>query len=218
MNLAEGLLSSSPLEDLTSADFTEPYNINSKEAILCLEEWGDNDMTSYTELLPSLIEKYDAVNDLRFNLYFTSKNDKYVPTKGGPNSNYKVSIRSSEIYLIAAEAAAHVDGKLDQAKDRLKELIKVRLQPDYYEERAAEIDQMTAEELLVEIANERARELALEGGHRWFDLRRTDRPEIVKVYTTDQGKQDRQVLSKDDSRYTIAFPKEATESNPNLHN
>lgn len=218
MNLAEGLLSSSPLEDLTSADFTEPYNINSKEAILCLEEWGDNDMTSYTELLPSLIEKYDAVNDLRFNLYFTSKNDKYVPTKGGPNSNYKVSIRSSEIYLIAAEAAAHVDGKLDQAKDRLKELIKVRLQPDYYEERAAEIDQMTAEELLVEIANERARELALEGGHRWFDLRRTDRPEIVKVYTTDQGEQDRQVLSKDDSRYTIAFPKEATESNPNLHN
>ena len=71
---------------MTSADFTEPYNINSKEAILCLEEWGDNDMTSYTELLPSLIEKYDAVNDLRFNLYFTSKNDKYVPTKGGPNS------------------------------------------------------------------------------------------------------------------------------------
>ena len=69
--------------------------------------------------------------------------------KETPNSNYKVSIRSSEIYLIAAEAAAHVDGKLDQAKDRLKELIKVRLQPDYYEERAAEIDQMTAEELLV---------------------------------------------------------------------
>lgn len=109
MNLAEGLLSSSPLEDLTSADFTEPYNINSKEAILCLEEWGDNDMTSYTELLPSLIEKYDAVNDLRFNLYFTSKNDKYVPTKGGPNSNYKVSIRSSEIYLIAAGSSGSVE-------------------------------------------------------------------------------------------------------------
>ena len=41
---------------------------------------------------------------------------------------------------------------------------------------------MTAEELLVEIANERARELALEGGHRWFDLTRMCTPqEFVSI-------------------------------------
>lgn len=217
MTLAEDLISSSPLEDLTVSGSTEPYNIKSKEAILCLELWGENDLTSYTQLLPALIEKYNTDNDLRFGLYYTLKNSIYVPTKGGENSNYKVSIRSSEIYLIAAEAAAHVDGKLDQAKTRLKELIKMRLTANYYTERAEAIDRMSSEQLLAEIMDERARELALEG-HRWFDLRRTDRPEIVKTYTDNEKKEKTVVLSKDDVRYTITLPTEATENNPDLNN
>ncbi|MBC5622438.1 MULTISPECIES: RagB/SusD family nutrient uptake outer membrane protein [Butyricimonas] len=219
MNLAEELLPTCPLEDMTSGAAMEPYNIKSHEAILCLEEWGSRDISRYSQLLPTLQEKYNAENDYRFDMNFTlGDGGKYEPTKGGENSNYKVSIRSAEIYLIAAEAAVHVEGKLEQAKTRLKELLKTRLKKDYYLERAETIDRMSSEELLVEIMNERARELALEGGHRWFDLRRTNRPEIVKVYTDDKETVQSATLMKDDPRYTISLPQEATENNPDLRN
>ena len=62
------------------------------------------------------------------------------------------------------------------------------------------------------ILKERARELAFEG-HRWFDLRRTTRPEIKKeiedvTYT----------LVQDDSRYTLRIPQDAIDANPGLLN
>ena len=44
----------------------------------------------------------------------------------------------------------------------------------YYAEREGEIDAMSQDELIAEIADERARELALEG-HRWYDLIRRGR-------------------------------------------
>lgn len=65
-------------------------------------------------------------------------------------------------------------------------------------------------ELVKEIVNERARELAFEG-HRWFDLRRTTRPRIEKTLNKQQY-----VLEQDDSRYTLQIPKEAIAANPNL--
>lgn len=90
-----------------------------------------------------------------------------------------------------------------------------RLSPDYYEQKAREIDQMSREECIAEIADERVRELALEG-HRWYDLRRTTRPEITKTYLDKQYNSHTVTLRKEDVKYTIPFPKEATENNPNL--
>ena len=115
-----------------------------------------------------------------------------------------------------AKDAAHVEGRLELAKTRLKELMVNRLTPDYYAEKAVEIDGMNQNQLIEEIANERARELAIEG-HRWFDLRRTTRPSMEKTYVLN-GEERTATLTQDDVRYTISFPKEATESNPNLHN
>ena len=71
---------------------------------------------------------------------------------------------------------------------------------------------MSQEKLVTEILKERARELAFEG-HRWFDLRRTTRPEIKKeiedvTYT----------LVQDDSRYTLRIPQDVIDANPGLLN
>lgn len=217
LELAESVIASCPLEDLNVSTDTLPYDISSSEAILCLEKWGNYDIENYTVVLPNLSEKYDAAGDLRYALYFTQDADRLIPSKGASDDRHKVAIRSAEMYLVAAEAAAHLDGQLEKARTLLKELMSKRLAPDYYAGRAAAVDAMTADELLREIMDERARELALEG-HRWFDLRRTTRPEIVKRYTDDQGQPQTVTLSADDLRYTVSLPTEATESNPNLSN
>ena len=212
--LAEELIPTCQLEDLNDASATSPYDVSSKEAILALERVVSHDLATETYILPALKNQYNLEEDLRVSRYFTSNGDDLVPNKCN-GDNMKVTFRGGEIYLIAAEAAAHVNGKLDLAKTRLKELVKNRLTPAYYSRKASEIDGMGQEELINEIANERARELALEG-HRWYDLRRTTRPEIVKTYTNQEGKTETKTLGKDDPRYTISFPLEATTNNPNL--
>ena len=66
------------------------------------------------------------------------------------------------------------------------------------------------DQLVEEIVNERARELAFEG-HRWFDLRRTTMPALTKTYNGETFQ-----LNANDSRYTMRFPTEAVEANPNI--
>ena len=72
---------------------------------------------------------------------------------------------------------------------------------------------MNQAELVTEILNERARELAFEG-HRWFDLRRTTRPRIEKVVNSGQTV----IIEQDDPRYTLRIPQDAIDANPGLLN
>ena len=123
LELAEEVLTAYPLEDLNAADYTLPYDISSSEAILCLEKWGNYDIEGYTVVLPNLSGKYDPAGDLRYALYFTPEDGQLVPTKGASNDRHKVAIRSAEMCLIAAEAAARVEGRLDDAKAHLKALM-----------------------------------------------------------------------------------------------
>ena len=164
-------------------------------------------------VLPEYMSKYKD-GDLRPAKFFTKDGEYYKLMKGN-GDNLKVSFRGAEIYLIAAEAAAHVDGKLDLAKTRLKVLMEKRLTPELYADKSAEINSMSQQQLLEEIADERAREFVIEG-HRWFDLRRTTQPEIVKP--NPNGNSPTITLGAGGIGYVIPFPTAATEANPDLKN
>lgn len=102
--------------------------------------------------------------------------------------------------------------KLPHARMRLLELMRKRYTPEAYAKKENAVNVMDKNALISEILNERARELAFEG-HRWFDLRRTTRPRMVKVL---QGKT--YILEQDDPRYTIPIPRDAIAANPGLAN
>lgn len=209
---AEEILPSCPLENFNEEGFSAPYLYTSKEVILALEQTCNTEITDDMEMLSNIMDKYNQDEDLRVSLYYrygSSPNKCY-------NASMKITFRSAEIYLIAAEAASRITGKVDDAKAYLKTLIKNRLTDSYYTEQVGKIDAMNQEDLIAEIADERARELALEG-HRWYDLRRTTRPEIVKVYWNKNFEQETAILPANSSKYTIPFPTEAITNNPNLN-
>lgn len=213
LSLAEELIPTCSLENFNDPQFVLPYEKSSKEAMMNLDLiGGSNDMRDLY-ILPGYVDKYKA-GDLRVGKYFAKDGDYYKLVKGN-GDNLKISFRGAEVYLIAAEAAAHIDGKLNLAKTHLKAFIETRLTPEYYAQKSTEIDAMTQQQLLEEIIDERAREFIIEG-HRWFDLKRTTQPIIVKP---NPGGDDPTItLGKDGVGYVIPYPREATESNPDLRN
>ena len=223
--IAEDLLASCPLTDMNRDTGVPPYENTSVEAILFLDGVGTIDIASDMVMNGNFMALYntgkaadDSYLDRRVGMYFEeSWTGETVPRKYGNSKAERATLRSADVWLMAAEAAAHDAGKLGTAKGYLKQLLEKRLEPDYYNERALAIDGMNQEQLLTEIQDERGRELALEG-QRWFDLRRTTRPRIEKSFLDMNYEEHSAVLEKDDSRYVIRFPKEAIANNPNLAN
>lgn len=184
-----------------------PSEYNSCENILALEQIMTAQYARSFKVDRDFYRLYSS-SDLRRRAYFsqvTSSNIRLV--KGGSNT-YCCSFRVGEMLLNAAEAAWHQDD-FDDAADYLLTLQRKRYNDGGAAKEAA-VAAMTHDQLLDEILTERARELAFEG-HRWFDLRRTTRPEIVRSYRGETF-----TLAADDSRYTIRIPIAAITANPGL--
>lgn len=116
---------------------------------------------SLSDVLPGFFEE----DDIRAKVL-----DVYAYKYQGTSTAQAVSnipvFRKSEMYLIIAECAAQL-GSIDEAKDALFYTAKRNTSIVSTDDLPA-----TKDELLSFIADERVRELYLEG-HRWFDARRT---------------------------------------------
>lgn len=199
------------LEDLNDESCTLPYNYKSAENVLALENSFNIDIANDVYAAPAITNLYNADEDLRYAAYF-SDNGEDINVRLGATMENKVSMRTAEFYLIAAEAIARSEGSLTEAKGYIKTLLANRLTPAYLATVSADIDAMGKDDFVKYIFDERARELAYQG-FRWFDLKRNGKPAITKtLFGTDYQ------LSQGDARYIVRFPKEAIANNPNLAN
>lgn len=199
------------LEDLHAVSSRLPNHFESVESITALEKVLSSSVSNGSVARAAFLSLYSE-GDLRPGLYFeTADKDGNRKSKKSGYNQYSCTFRVGEMYLNAAEAAANLD-KLPHARTRLLQLMSKRYTPEAYAAKEAAVNAMNRQELVKEILDERARELAYEG-HRWFDLRRTTRPRIEKVL---DGKS--YVLEQDDARYTLPIPKEAVAANPGLAN
>lgn len=198
------LAKKSTLSDIASE---LPNQYNSVENIVALEQVFSAQYARTIKVNRDFYRKYTS-SDLRRRRYFEQvTTSNIVLSKGGSNT-YSCSLRTGEMYLNAAEAAWHLND-FDAARDYLAEIQKAR----YNNGGAAKIEDtaaLTGDELLTEILDERARELAFEG-HRWFDLRRNGMPKLERTYRGETY-----TLEQGDPRYTIRIPNEAITANPGL--
>ena len=194
------------LEDLTTNSYTLPNSYKSVENIVALERFSSNLYTAINIPSPDFISMYRTGDQRRTKFYKRVTSSTYSLQKGGSDDN-ACSFRTSEMYLIAAEASARLDS-LDNAVSYLVPLMEKRLNQSAYQTTLELVNSMTQEELIQEIFDERARELAFEG-HRWYDLRRTTQPALMRTY-------DGVTYTLTPEKYTMRFPTEAVEANPEI--
>lgn len=196
------------LENLTASTFTMPDNYQSSEAIVCLEQVMKSAYKGIGMPNVAFIQSY-RTGDMRRSRFFRAQTSRlYTLTKGGDQLS-RSTFRSAEFYLTAAEAAARLNDK-ETAMEYLKPIIETRYMTALQPTIISEMQQKDADQLVSAVLDERAHELCFEG-HRWFDLRRTTQPMIVKEYNGVSY-----TLEEGDSRYTMPIPSEAISANPSL--
>lgn len=211
------------LEDLNGV-----FLANSREAIWQISPIGDGEMTTHTNdgrlLIIDPVLWFFAVTEITNGLKtsfedndkrstewigYSESLDAYYPSKyqvrnssDFPIEEYSMVFRLTELYLIRSEARVR-QGKISEAIEDL-DVIRKRAGIELLSETDPAIDQ---EALLNSIMEERRKELFTEWGHRWLDLKRTDR--AGEVLGTDNP-----LWESTDVLYPI--PAEERMSNPNL--
>lgn len=207
------------------SDLNQAFLINSEETIW--EVASDNEIGNTVDatmfipysndnipvfILTDVLVNAFETNDLRKELW-VGKNtttdsppqDFYYPLKyknnrlSGPSEEFNTILRLDELYLIRAEARAHVD--LISAAQVDLNLIRSRAG-------LPSTTPSTTSELLDAIGHERQVELFMEWGHRWLDLKRTHQADIV--LTAEKGSN----WQATDELYPI--PQDEILRNPNL--
>ncbi len=204
----ESLAMKSGLQDLNTDVATLPSEYNSVESILALDLVSSFDISSNVLISENLQKSYDPKNDLRFTNYFIKK-EEGLHSKKNAGTQYRCTFRTPDLYMMLAEAQANL-GKLTDAKEKLLILAPKRYNSVGFNLFKKKLNGLNQQQTIQLILDERKKEFAIEG-KRWFDLRRTTQPKLVRTYN---GKE--YVLQQGDKRYTLPFPKGATISNPLL--
>ena len=204
LKAAKAVIAAHPdLVDLNISGALLPDNYKSTENIVALEQFSNNLSTVINFPSTDFINMY-RTGDQRKTKYFERKTSTTWALK---KSEGYCSFRSAEAYLTAAEASAQ-ENDLTGAIDFLKPLLVKRLNTTAYNDAITLMEGMDKTQLLQEIYDERARELAFEG-HRWYDLRRTTQPALTRTWGG-------QTYTLTPQKYTMRFPTEAVESNPEI--
>ena len=203
------------LEDLNSSTATLPNSYASVESIVALEKYSSNLFTVIDRPSPDFVALYRTGDQRRSKYFKRPTSTTYSLQKGGDDA-FACSFRSAEAYLTAAECAVRL-GDNAAAIDYLKSLLAKRLNADAYTQAITLMEGLNQEELLAEVLDERERELAFEG-HRWYDLRRTNQPALVHTYdaNSDGAIDESETFTLTPERYTMRFPTEAVEANPEI--
>jgi len=164
-----------------------------------------------------LMSLYDEADDVRFNSYFeenpnladegelTERIIKYQGSDSAPNRTDVKVFRTSEMYLIRAEAALQKNDQ-NSAENDINTLRRARIQ-NYNNETFD-----NEEEVKVAIETERYKELAFEG-HRYFDLKRWGKA----INRSNLDVEPRYMfLSTNDKAYLIPIPQGEVLANPNI--
>jgi hypothetical protein len=129
-----------------------------------------------------------------------------------PRQEYNIALKASEAYVIRAEASMR---KASPDKARaiadLNTLVGKRIRSSAFRPLAAG-DFATDAALLARIYEERRLETALEGGLRWFDLRRLGKPALTHVVPN----ADPFELAQGDLRYVLQIPESEQTASPNM--
>ncbi len=194
------------VEDLIPSTYTLPNSYKSVESIVALERFSSNLYTAINMPSADFIKMYRTGDQRRTKFYKRETGSSYILLKGG-NTEFSSTFRVAEMYLTAAEASARLNNTTD-AIDYIIPIMEKRLNSSAYKTTLNLMNAMTQEELVQEILDERARELAFEG-HRWYDLRRTTQPALTRTYAGE-------TFTLTPEKYTMRFPTEAVAANPEL--
>lgn len=176
--MASSIISNTITFQLTTTE--EVFLKNSKEAIWQLIAFNGNTWDAETyltrghRLTSTLIDAFE-VNDKRKSAWvgFGTYGDFYYPLKyqdlTQSFSEYSTVIRLAEIHLIRAEARAHL-GKVTGTSSAEEDVNILRTRAGLGNVTAIDLPSM-----LLIIEQERRVELFSEWGHRWLDLKRTNR-------------------------------------------
>ncbi len=167
----------------------------------------------------SLLMMYDADNDLRYTTYFQTWGSVYDGMKVGYNTSNGSDrgIRMAEAYLNRAEALARRFVKSGNDADRvaaLKDLNDLR-ETRYATGTYVEENISDGNALLAFCLEERQRELCLEEGFRWYDIKRLGLS-VTHKYIDSEGVEHEYVLESNSPLYALPIPKDAMDRNYQL--